>query len=321
MRIITVGTSLICKNMIKAFKLAGFTVHACVSRDKDRAKDFAISNGVKFYLDDYDKALTSQNFEVVYIAVPNALHYEYARKALLAGKSVIVEKPICSNSEDLEDLLKLAKVNGLFVLENMKVVHNRTMDSLKKVIFDIGPIRNVQANFYRKASTYEEFKKGGLPNLFNPKLAGGVLMDLNIYNIMFALDLFGFPESLSYHPRIVFDIDVSGSAILNYDDLSVCLNAGMDGDGRSYCLITGEDGYILINDRVSNFRSFDVYKNGSLPKRYKCNIDNLLVLNTNDFYKILNDKNMDLYNKYVAYSLMEVKTLELLLESGNIKFN
>lgn len=307
--------------MIKAFRLAGFTVHACVSRDINRAKDFAIQNGVKFYLDDYDKALSSQNYEAVYIAVPNGLHYEYARKALLAGKSVIIEKPICSNYEELDYLLKLAKTKGLFVLENMKVVHNRTMDSLKKEIFDIAPIRNIQANFYRKASSYDDFKKGEIVNLFNPKLSGGVLMDLNVYNIMFALVLFGLPDSLSYHPRTISGIDVSGCAILNYDDFDAYLNAGMDGDGKSFCLITGENGYVLINDRVSNFKEFDIYKNGSLPKHFKCNIDNLLVSNASDFFKILNEKDYDLYDKFVGYSLTEMKVLDLLINSGNIKFD
>ena len=106
MRVITVGTSNIVREMIKAFKLAGVTVHACVSRSLERAQDFAYSNGVKFYLSDYDKSLTSKNYDTVYIAVPNSLHFEYAKKALEAGKNVIVEKPMCANLQEAHMISK-----------------------------------------------------------------------------------------------------------------------------------------------------------------------------------------------------------------------
>lgn len=321
MRIITVGTSKICRDMIKAMKLAGFTVHACVSRNINRARDFAISNGVKFYLDDYDKALTSKNFEAVYIALPNALHFEYAKKALLANKHVILEKPFCTNYRDSEELFNIAKARGLFIFENMKVVHNSALDHLRKAIVEIAPVRNIQANMYELASSYDEFKKGNLPNVFNPKLGGGALLDLNVYNVMFMIDLFGLPDSLSYHPHIDSNVDVSGCAIFHYDDFDAVLNAGYNADSKSYILLSGENGYITINSRITRLREFDLYRNGALIKHYKYNVEDFLVSNAKDFIKIINETNYDLYNKYVSYTLMEIKTLELLAQSGNLNFD
>ena len=48
---------------------------------------------------------------------------------------------------------------------------------------------------------------------------GGVLGDLNIYNIHFVVGLFGAPKNSGYYPNIVREVDTSGILILEYDDL------------------------------------------------------------------------------------------------------
>ena len=97
MKVVTVGTSSIVSSCISSFKNAGIEVFACVGRDLQRVKSFAEKNDVQYYSNDYDKVLTSKAFDFVYIATPNHKHYEYAKKAILAHKNVILEKPLCSN--------------------------------------------------------------------------------------------------------------------------------------------------------------------------------------------------------------------------------
>lgn len=67
------------------------------------AKSFNIEN----IFDEYESFLRS-DIEGVYISVPNHLHYEMARRALLAGKDVLIEKPFTTNFKEAEELINLA---------------------------------------------------------------------------------------------------------------------------------------------------------------------------------------------------------------------
>jgi hypothetical protein len=53
----------------------------------------------------------------VYISTPNALHYEWAAKALKAGKHVLCEKPFTSNADEAKRLVELGREKGLIVEE------------------------------------------------------------------------------------------------------------------------------------------------------------------------------------------------------------
>jgi predicted dehydrogenase len=57
-----------------------------------------------------------RDVEAVAIATPVATHFEIAREALLAGKHVLVEKPMCATVEEGEELVALAKKIGLTLM-------------------------------------------------------------------------------------------------------------------------------------------------------------------------------------------------------------
>lgn len=58
--------------------------------------------------------------DVIYISVPNAMHYEWASKALRAGKHVLCEKPFTSNADEAKRLVQLGKETGLVVEEAVR---------------------------------------------------------------------------------------------------------------------------------------------------------------------------------------------------------
>ena len=57
----------------------------------------------------YEKALKDSKAKIVYISLPNSLHYIWAKKALKRGFHVIVDKPICAKYSHSLDLVNLAK--------------------------------------------------------------------------------------------------------------------------------------------------------------------------------------------------------------------
>ncbi|MBR4422210.1 MAG: Gfo/Idh/MocA family oxidoreductase, partial [Erysipelotrichaceae bacterium] len=67
----------------------------------------------EYYTTDLEAFLSDEKIDVVYIALPNALHYEYALKALEHGKHVILEKPFTVHKKEAKKLIDLAKKKGL----------------------------------------------------------------------------------------------------------------------------------------------------------------------------------------------------------------
>lgn len=65
--------------------------------------------GVAYYFDDYNTFLTNGDLDCVHICTPNSLHYEMAKKALMAGIHVVCEKPLATKITEAEELVALAK--------------------------------------------------------------------------------------------------------------------------------------------------------------------------------------------------------------------
>lgn len=94
------------------------------------------------YTSDYDKYDDLDEFfkldlDVVIITTPPKFHYQYAKKALLKGFNVIVDKPFCEKLEEVEELYSIANNNGLTLI----AYQNRRYDSdyltFKKIINDM----------------------------------------------------------------------------------------------------------------------------------------------------------------------------------------
>ena len=76
-----------CKNS-KMYK--DINTYAIWGRHEEKIKKF--TNFKKYYTN-IDEFFNDKNIDVVYVALPNSLHFEYAHKALKTGKHVLLEKP------------------------------------------------------------------------------------------------------------------------------------------------------------------------------------------------------------------------------------
>ena len=153
--------------------------------------------------------LLESDVDTIYVALPNHLHYGFAKKALLAGKHVILEKPGTSNAAQMRELEKLAAQEKKMLLEAMNIHYLPVFQSLKEHLKDLGTIKIVSLNYSQYSSRYDAFRRGEVLAAFDPKRAGGALMDLNVYNIHAAVGLFGKPESVRYEANVEREIDTS----------------------------------------------------------------------------------------------------------------
>lgn len=258
-----IGTGWIAKSFIDGARMltqADFT--AVYSRTEESGCRFAAENKIpKVYtsLEEFAKG----DFDAVYIASPNRLHYEQSKLMLQSGKHVICEKPITVEPEELEELQTLAKKNGLIYIEAIMYMFNPARELLKDAISKIGKITSVHFDFSQLSSKYPAYVRGELPNIFNPALATGCLMDLGIYCVYPALDLFGIPQKTTACAHFMESgADGSGNAALLYSDKLVNFTYSKLGQDRLGSQIFGDEGTITIESisKLTNMKL--IAKNG-----------------------------------------------------------
>ena len=168
----------------------GFNLYGVFERSSNEAvKSYPLIKRVSAL----DALLADDAIELVIVNTPNASHYEYAKKALLAGKHVIVEKPFVPTVAQGMELEELAKSEN----KQIAVYHNRRFDSdflaVKKVVQEkmIGEI--VEAEFH-----FDRYKQDLSPKQHKetPGEATGIVYDLGSHLIDQALHLFGMPEAV-----------------------------------------------------------------------------------------------------------------------------
>jgi predicted dehydrogenase len=81
-----------------------------------------------------DAVFANPEISAVAIATPAHTHYELAKNALLAGKSVLVEKPLTTNSDDAAELIDLAKRQGLVLMVDHVYVFSPAVQKMRELI-------------------------------------------------------------------------------------------------------------------------------------------------------------------------------------------
>ena len=230
-------------NVSKMYK--DFHLRAIWGRHEE--KILAFKDEVDYCTTDLDRMLNDETIDVIYVALPNALHYSYAMKALQHGKHVILEKPFTVTYRAAKKLIDYAKKHELILFEAIVTIHNPNYHKAKKEIAALGEIKMVACNFSQYSRRYDRFKKGEILPAFDRKLAGGALMDLGVYNIYFVTGLFGKPRKVYYHPNVEKGVDISGVLVMDYGNFKATCIAAKDCKAESYGLIEGDKGY-LRND-------------------------------------------------------------------------
>ncbi|MCF0232367.1 MAG: Gfo/Idh/MocA family oxidoreductase [Enterococcus sp.] len=231
-------------------------------RSKERCLKLVSKYQLNKYFFDYKEMLGS-DADIIYVALPNHLHYEFSEQALKAGKHVILEKPSVPSLLEFEQLEKLSRQNKVMLLEAVTSFYLPAFKKLKSKISNIGEIKLANFNFSQYSSRYEAFKRGEIAPAFDPSKFGGALMDINVYNINAMIGLFGVPESFEYSANIQNGIDTSGILSCSFPGFKMACIGAKDCNMTSGCSIQGEDGIIDIPMQISLFDKFKItYRKG-----------------------------------------------------------
>jgi len=157
-------------------------------RSKDRAEEFASRMALRQAYGDYQELVAAEDLDVIYVATPHNLHHEGVMLALNAGKHVFVEKPIALNRAQALEMVELARRKRLFFAEALWTFYLPKFDVLRQLLEAkaIGKIKSVYTDYG------EYFTRDH--RIFDPKLAGGPLLDLGTYPVSLLTEIFGVPE-------------------------------------------------------------------------------------------------------------------------------
>lgn len=246
----TIGSGSIVHTILDQVNVTdGIRLTAVYSRTEEKGRQLAAEYGAGRVYTDLDAFLADEEMNTVYIASPNLLHYEQTRKALLAGKHVICEKPFCTKADQAGELTALAKEKRLFLADAVPTAFLPNLEVLKRELPKVGKVRLVLGNYSQYSSRYDLVLQGEVPNVFNPEYGGGCLMDINFYNVYLNAALFGKPLSLAYYPNRSGELaDTSGVLIMQYDGFVSSSAGAKDTWGVNYFQIEGEKGHIYIRD-------------------------------------------------------------------------
>lgn len=249
-RLGTIGSGVIVHSILDNVKRTeGIELEAVYSRSQEKGNALAAKYGCGKVYTDMDAFLSDDDVNFVYIATPNLLHYEQAKRALLAGKGVILEKPFTTKLEHARELARIAREKHLFLVEAAPTSFLPNFAVLKEQLPKVGKIKLVMSNYSQYSSRYDAVLRGEKPAIFDPDYAGGCLMDINFYNVLLNILLFGKPDTAKYHAnRFPGLSDTSGVMVMEYDGF-VSTNAGAkDTWGVNFFQIEGEKGYIYIEN-------------------------------------------------------------------------
>ena len=100
--------------------------------------------GVDFFLDPAS-IFTNENIDAVVIATPVHTHFDLAMKALKAGKHILVEKPMATNSDEINQIISISKEKNLTAMVGHTFIFNKAVRYVKAIIDDgkLGDIRYI----------------------------------------------------------------------------------------------------------------------------------------------------------------------------------
>ena len=322
-RVATIGSGVIVDRMIQAIEATeNMMVEAVYSRTEEKAEAFAKKHNVSRSFANMDDMLADETINTIYVASPNSLHYEQSKKALLAGKHVICEKPFCSTLAQAEELFALAQEKGVFIFEAITNIHTPNFHHIEASLKRCGEIKLVQCNFSQFSSKYLDYKAHKQRNVFDLNFDGGALTDINVYNLHFVVGLFGMPTSIEYIANVGYNgIDTSGIAILKYPGMMAVCTGAKDCSSPNCAYIQGDEGTIRMDQAsigVCSHVDFIPPKGDAIGKKKDQNVFEELGIEQEfhmnyecrDFTKAILNNDTASYEKWKEQTLRVVQLLE-----------
>lgn len=189
----------------------------------------------KYCFKNYKDLIESANIDIVYIALPNNLHYDLIDECIKAKKNILVEKPALMTVDEVLDIKKKLYNNNIYFTEGFMYKFCPHIKTLTKEILNgsIGELTHMYSNF--SINTYKisklfgfTFKKPNfLDRLYNKELGGGSIFDLGCYPVSLSTQIASLKKSIDLNKINIINIkknicesgvDISASGKIEYNN-------------------------------------------------------------------------------------------------------
>ena len=236
---------------------------AVASRNYLRAEAFAKQYGAPKAFGDYARLLADPEIDLVYIATPHSHHFELAKACLLAGKHVLLEKPLTVNAAQTEILIRLSQRHERVFQE---ALWSRFMPCLAQVkrwldSGEIGELQTLDAQIGFAFSHLENHR------LTEPALAGGALLDLGVYPVSISQYFLAEHPSEIQAMAQIHPQNVDQNVLVNMRYPSGRLSqfiATMGTESSNTMTLHGDKGFIRLCDMFWVGTNASLVKNGEL---------------------------------------------------------
>ena len=220
-------------------------VVAVGSRDGGRAEAFAAEHGIPRSYAGYERLVSDEEVDAVYVASPHSRHREHALLAIEAGKPVLVEKALARNGSEVEDIFAAAQRRGVFAMEAMWTRHLPHIAWVRERIASgaIGEVVTLTADHGQALDLPADHR------LKNPELAGGAILDLGVYPVSFTVDLLGAPTEVRALGRLTeTGVDGHVSMVLGYGPRTIAqVDTTLWTKTPTTAVVSGTEGSIEID--------------------------------------------------------------------------
>lgn len=224
-----------------------FKLTVIASRSPVKAREFSKKFNVDVY-DNYGLIIDDPAIHAVYIPLPNALHSHWIKKALIAGKHVLVEKSMACTLQDVIELNALAAEKKLILMENFQFRFHKQLDKIKQLLADgaIGELRNIRSSFGFPPFPDQDNIR------YDKELGGGALLDAGAYPLKIAQEILNetlYIDSASLYIDPNLDVDIWGAAQIKSKQSKLVIQAAFGFDHAYMCNLElwGNKGVLRAN--------------------------------------------------------------------------
>jgi predicted dehydrogenase len=268
------GTANIARaQFLPGLRSAGGTAAAVAGRAAARAEQFAADNGIGRAITGYQRLIDDPDVDALYIPLPNALHAEWAMRALAAGKPVLCEKPLTGTLADTTRITEEAGRTGTLLWEAYVFPFHRQMRHIAELISGgaIGDLIEIKSNFHFMLT-----RPGNIR--LSRALQGGALLDVGCYPVRLAQELFG-PDYSAAHASAEMGgdgVDVDTWGTLDYPaGRRLLFSCGFGRDYDTFTTLEGTKGHIRITNpfHPGPGDSFQLVTSGAEPRSFSADAD------------------------------------------------
>ena len=230
-------------------------------------KNFALNE--KYCFTNYQDLINCKDIDIIYIALPNSMHFKWILKCIENKKNTLVEKPAVMNIFEINEIKKLLKKQNIFFSEAFMYRYSPHFIKLIDLIKNntIGELSSIESSFGIDVYNPKKFlgitiKKPNLNNrLFNKKLGGGAILDLGCYPVSLSTYLYSLIDKLDSN-KIKLDkvekvfcpsgVETYAYAEINFNNYFKCkILASFEKNLGQKTKIFGNKGTIVIDNTWS----------------------------------------------------------------------